>query len=167
MTIQTPLHITDIIRHKRDNHPLSTEEIQHFIRGVVDRTISDAQTASLLMAIFLRGLTPQELADLTSAMRYSGETFDAAPLHSFTVDKHSTGGVGDKTSLLIAPILAAARLPSPHADGIPSICVPMISGRSLGHTGGTLDKLETIPGFNTQLTLDQVLLTLEKCGAAL
>src|SRR5580698_7218631 len=95
-----PLHITDIIRHKRDNQPLSTEEIQYFIRGVVDRTISDAQTASLLMAIFLHGLTPQELADLTSAMRFSGEVFDATPLGTFTIDKHSTGGVGDKTSLL-------------------------------------------------------------------
>src|ERR1700722_19718052 len=167
MTIQTPLHITDIIRHKRDNHPLSTEEIQHFIRGVVDRTISDAQTASLLMAIFLRGLTPQELADLTSAMRFSGETFDAKSLHTFTIDKHSTGGVGDKTSLLIAPILAAAGLSKPTPDGVPGICVPMISGRSLGHTGGTLDKLETIPGFDPQLSLDQFFETLKKCGAAL
>jgi pyrimidine-nucleoside phosphorylase len=100
-------------------------------------------------------------------MRYSGDTFDAAPLHTFTVDKHSTGGVGDKTSLLIAPILAAAGLAAPTPAGIPGICVPMISGRSLGHTGGTLDKLETIPGFNTQLNLTQLADTLKKCGAAL
>ena len=167
MTIQTPLHITDIIRHKRDNLALSTDEIRHFIRGVVDRTITDAQSAALLMAIFLRGLTPQELADLTSAMRVSGEVFDASPLNTFTIDKHSTGGVGDKTSLLIAPILAAAGLAAPTAAGTPGICVPMISGRSLGHTGGTLDKLETIPGFNTQLSLARFADVLAKCGASL
>ena len=119
------------------------------------------------MAVFQRGLSPHELATLTSAMRYSGETFDATPLHTFTIDKHSTGGVGDKTSLLIAPILAAAGLARPTPAGIPGICVPMISGRSLGHTGGTLDKLETIPGFNTQLSLTQLADTLKKCGAAL
>jgi pyrimidine-nucleoside phosphorylase len=162
-----PIHVTDIIRHKRDGLPLTTPEIQHFIKGVVDRTITDAQIASLLMAIFLRGLTPQELADLTSAMRYSGETFNAAPLGTFTVDKHSTGGVGDKTSLLIAPILAAAGLAQPTPAGTPGICVPMISGRSLGHTGGTLDKLETIPCFNTQLSLKQFFETLKTCGASL
>jgi pyrimidine-nucleoside phosphorylase len=163
----SPIHATDIIRHKRDGLPLTTAEIQHFVRGVVDRSITDAQTAALLMAIFLRGLNPQELADLTSAMRFSGETFDATPLHTFTIDKHSTGGVGDKTSLLIAPILAAAGLASLTPEGIPSICVPMISGRSLGHTGGTLDKLETIPGFNTQLSLQQFFDTLKTCGASL
>jgi pyrimidine-nucleoside phosphorylase len=162
-----PIHVTDVIRHKRDGLPLTTPEIQHFIHGVVTRTITDAQIASLLMAIFLRGLTPQELAYLTSAMRYSGETFDATPLHTFTIDKHSTGGVGDKTSLLIAPILAAAGLAQPTPTGTPGICVPMISGRSLGHTGGTLDKLETIPGFNTQLSLHQFFETLKTCGASL
>src|ERR1700736_6032606 len=163
----SPIHVTAIIRHKRDGLPLTTAEIQHFVRGVVDRSITDAQTAALLMAIFLGGLSPQELADLTSAMRFSGETFDATPLHTFTIDKHSTGGVGDKTSLLIAPILAAAGLASLTPEGIPSICVPMISGRSLGHTGGTLDKLETIPGFNTQLSLQQFFDTLKTCGASL
>ena len=167
MTIQTPLHITDIIRHKRDALALSTYEIRHFICGVVDRSITDAQSAALLMAIFLRGLTPQELADLTSAMRVSGEVFDASPLNTFTIDKHSTGGVGDKTSLLIAPILAAAGLAAPTATGTPGICVPMISGRSLGHTGGTLDKLETIPGFNTQLSLVRFAEVLAQCGASL
>ncbi|NYF89340.1 thymidine phosphorylase [Tunturiibacter empetritectus] len=166
------IHPIDIVLHKRDGRALSDAEIQAFIHALVQRTpqkqlVTDAQIAAFLMAVFHHGLNPQELATLTTAMRYSGETFDAAPLHSFTIDKHSTGGVGDKTSLLIAPILAAAGLTSPNANGIPGICVPMISGRSLGHTGGTLDKLETIPGFNTQLTLDQLLLTLEKCGAAL
>jgi pyrimidine-nucleoside phosphorylase len=166
------IHPIDVILHKRDGVALSDAEIQAFIRAVVDRTpekqlVTDAQIASFLMAVFQRGLNRHELAALTSAMRYSGETFDAAPLHTFTIDKHSTGGVGDKTSLLIAPILAAAGLASPTSAGVPGICVPMISGRSLGHTGGTLDKLETIPGFDTQLNLKQLGETLKHCGAAL
>ena len=166
------IHPIDIILHKRDGLTLSDAEIASFIHDIVARTpqnqlVTDAQIAAFLMAVFQRGLSAHELATLTSAMRYSGETFDATPLHSFTIDKHSTGGVGDKTSLLIAPILAAAGLASPTPAGVPGICVPMISGRSLGHTGGTLDKLETIPGFNSQLTLDQFFLTLKKCGAAL
>jgi pyrimidine-nucleoside phosphorylase len=166
------IHPIDVILHKRDGLILTDAEIQAFIRAIVDRTpekqlVTDAQIAAFLMAVFQRGLNQQELATLTAAMRYSGETFDAKPLHTFTIDKHSTGGVGDKTSLLIAPILAAAGLSKPTPDGIPGICVPMISGRSLGHTGGTLDKLETIPGFDTQLSLDQFFETLKKCGAAL
>jgi len=166
------IHPIDVILHKRDGLPLTDAEIQSFIRAIVDRTpehqlVTDAQIASFLMAVFQRGLNQHELAALTTAMRFSGETFDATPLHTFTIDKHSTGGVGDKTSILIAPILAAAGLAAPTPDGIPSICVPMISGRSLGHTGGTLDKLETIPGFNTQLNLTQLLDTLKHCGAAL
>ena len=167
-----PIHPIDVILHKRDGLVLTEAEIQAFIHAIVDRTsdnqlVSDAQIAAFLMAVFERGLNPQELATLTSAMRYSGDTFDATPLHTFTIDKHSTGGVGDKTSLLIAPILAAAGMAAPTPAGIPGICVPMISGRSLGHTGGTLDKLETIPGFNTQLNLTQLADTLKKCGAAL
>jgi pyrimidine-nucleoside phosphorylase len=165
-------HPIDVILHKRDGRVLSDFEIEAFIRAIVDRTptnqlVTDAQIAAFLMAVFQHGLDPHELATLTSAMRYSGETFEAGPLHTFTIDKHSTGGVGDKTSLLVAPILAAAGLAKPTPTGTPGICVPMISGRSLGHTGGTLDKLETIPGFNTQLTLDQLFLTLERCGAAM
>jgi pyrimidine-nucleoside phosphorylase len=166
------IHPIDVILHKRDGLTLTDAEINAFIRAVVDRTpenqlVTDAQIAAFLMAVFQRGLNQQELAALTAAMRYSGDTFNAKPLHTFTIDKHSTGGVGDKTSLLIAPILAAAGLAAPTPAGIPGICVPMISGRSLGHTGGTLDKLETIPGFNTQLTLPQFFGTLKKCGAAL
>jgi len=166
------IHPIDVIQHKRDGLALTDEEIHAVIRAIVDRTpdqqlITDAQIAALLMAIFLRGLDTRELATLTSAMRFSGDTFDAAPLNTFTVDKHSTGGVGDKTSLLIAPVLAAAGLAHPTAAGVPGICVPMISGRSLGHTGGTLDKLETIPGFDTQLDLQQLAATLRQCGAAL
>jgi pyrimidine-nucleoside phosphorylase len=167
-----PIHPIDVILHKRDGLALTDAEIQSFIRALVDRTpekqlVTDAQIASLLMAIFQRGLDPRELATLTTAMRFSGEVFDATPLHTFTVDKHSTGGVGDKTSLLIAPILAAAGLASPTPAGVPGICVPMISGRSLGHTGGTLDKLETIPGFDTQLNLQQLAAVLKECAAAL
>jgi pyrimidine-nucleoside phosphorylase len=155
------IHPIDVIQHKRDGLILSDAEIQAFIHALVHRTPenptpTDAQAAALLMAIFLRGLDPNELAALTQAMRFSGDVFDPAPLEAFTVDKHSTGGVGDKTSLLIAPIVAAAGLKD-----------PMISGRSLGHTGGTLDKLETIPGFRTQLPLPEFLSIIQQCGFAM
>ncbi len=138
-----------------------SEEIQAFVAALVARrspgeTPTDAQAAAFLMAVFIRGLVPEELAALTQAMRFSGEVFDSAPLQGFVVDKHSTGGVGDKTSLLIAPIVAAAGLKD-----------PMISGRSLGHTGGTLDKLETIPGFRTQLSLEELSAVVQKCGLAM
>ncbi|MDQ2833799.1 MAG: thymidine phosphorylase [Acidobacteriota bacterium] len=174
--MSTRIHPLDVILHKRDGLVLTDAEIQGFIRAIVERTPenqllpntpTDSQIASFLMAVVQRGLNPRELATLTAAMRFSGETFDSTPLQSFCVDKHSTGGVGDKTSLLIAPILAAAGLAHPTPTGTPGICVPMISGRSLGHTGGTLDKLETIPGFSTQLSLAQLLATLQRCGAAL
>ena len=114
------IHPIDVIQHKRDGKTLSDAEIEGFIRALVARsdehpTPTDAQTAALLMAIFLNGLNPQELAAFTQAMRFSGETLDTTPLNAFTVDKHSTGGVGDKTSLLIAPIVAAAGLHDPMA----------------------------------------------------
>ena len=157
------IHAIDILLKKRDGGELTTAEIDEFVRMVVQHEgITDAQLGSFLMAVFQRGLSLRETADLTRAMRFSGETFDAAPLHTFTVDKHSTGGVGDKTSLLIAPVLAAAGL-----EGSPSISVPMISGRSLGHTGGTLDKLETIPGFDSQLSLARMTEVLRECHAVL
>jgi len=147
------IHPMDVILHKRDGRELSDEEIRCFIAGVTDESITPARIAALLMAIFQCRLSPRELATLTDAMRHSGEVFDSTFLNKFTIDKHSTGGVGDKSSLLIAPIVAAAGL----AD-------PMISGRSLGHTGGTLDKLETIPGFNTQLSLQQFGEVIRQCG---
>ncbi len=163
------IHPVDLILRKRDGHELSTAQIDALVAAVVrsgeknpEDSITEAQLGSLLMAIFQRGLSLRELADLTRAMRFSGETFDAAPLRSFTVDKHSTGGVGDKTSLLIAPIIAAVGL-----EAAPSISVPMISGRSLGHTGGTLDKLETIPGFATLLPLARMTQVLLETHAAL
>jgi pyrimidine-nucleoside phosphorylase len=150
------IHNIDLILHKRDGGTLTDAEIQHFVSAVVDQTITDAQIGSFLMAVFQRGLNRHELSALTQAMRFSGEVFDSAPLNNFTVDKHSTGGVGDKSSLLVAPIAAAAGL-----------SVPMISGRSLGHTGGTLDKLETIPGYNTQLTLQQFGEVIRRCGVSI
>ena len=153
MSQANTIHPIDVILHKRDGLELSDAEICAFVAGVVDESITPARIAALLMAIFQRGMSARELATLTDAMRRSGEVFDSAFLRKFTVDKHSTGGVGDKSSLLIAPIVAAAGL----AD-------PMISGRSLGHTGGTLDKLETIPGFNTQLSLQQFGEVIAACG---
>ena len=165
--MRSPIHPIDIILHKRNGQPLSEAEIQAFVHAVVNKTMTHAQIAAFLMAVYFQGLEPAELAALTKAMRFSGETFDATPLKTFTVDKHSTGGVGDKTSLLIAPILAAAGLAAPTPDGVPGICVPMISGRSLGHTGGTLDKLETIPGFDTQLSMPRFEQVLRQCGAAM
>ena len=167
-----PIHPIDVILHKRDGLPLTDAEIRAFIRAIVERTpekqlVTDAQIAAFLMAVFLRGLDSRELATLTEAMRFSGEVAHTEALHSFAIDKHSTGGVGDKTSLLIAPILAAAGLAHPTSEGVPGIVVPMISGRSLGHTGGTLDKLETIPGFNTQLSFPEMRDVLKQCGAAL
>jgi pyrimidine-nucleoside phosphorylase len=166
------IHPIDVILHKRDGLALTDKEIRAFVLAIVERTekkqlVTDAQIAAFLMAVFLRGLDPRELATLTAAMRFSGEVAYTEALNTFTIDKHSTGGVGDKTSLLIAPIIAAAGLARPTPDGIPGICVPMISGRSLGHTGGTLDKLETIPGFNTQLSFSEMRDVLAKYGAAL
>src|ERR1700694_1620360 len=127
MSDHATIHPLDVILHKRDGLVLSAPEIEAFIHAVITKTTTDAQIAAFLMAVFQRGLNTAELAALTRAMRYSGETFDATPLHTFTVDKHSTGGVGDKTSLLIAPILAAAGLASLTSEGIPRICVAMIS----------------------------------------
>ncbi len=150
------IYIMDLLRKKRDGHALTKREIEHYVHSVVKEHISTAQIGAMLMAMFLKGLTGDELHALTNAMRHSGDVFDSKPLGKFTVDKHSTGGVGDKTSLLIAPIVAAAGL-----------AVPMISGRALGHTGGTLDKLETIPGFNTQLSLKDFFAIIQKCGACL
>ena len=166
------IHPIDVILHKRDGLALTDAEIRAFILAIVNRTpkrqlVTDAQIAAFLMAVFLRGLDSRELATLTEAMRFSGEVAYTEALNTFAIDKHSTGGVGDKTSLLIAPILAAAALAHPTSEGVPGIVVPMISGRSLGHTGGTLDKLETIPGFNTQLSFPEMRDVLKQCGAAL
>ena len=124
------MHAVDLIRKKRDGEELTRQEIQFLAHGAATETIPEEQLAAWLMAAFLRGLSLTEVDALTTAMKLSGEVFDPSSLGRFAVDKHSTGGVGDKTSFLIAPIAAAAGL-----------VVPMISGRALGHTGGTLDKL--------------------------
>lgn len=154
------MHAVDLIRKTRDHEPLDEKEVRFLVEGAASRSIPDEQLAAWLMAVYQQGLTLEELAALTEAMRRSGDTFDARSLPANrgrrTVDKHSTGGVGDKTSLLVAPIAAAAGLLD-----------PMISGRALGHTGGTLDKLESIPGFRTALSLDEMGDVLEKTGACL
>jgi pyrimidine-nucleoside phosphorylase len=157
------MHIVDIIRKKRDGGELSTAEIQFVVAGAALQTrpempqcISEPQLGAWLMATFIRGLSAAELHALTTAMRFSGEVFDPSPLGKFAVDKHSTGGVGDSTSFIVAPIVAAAGL-----------AIPMISGRALGHTGGTLDKLDSIPGYRTQLSLDQMMRVLEQTGSTL
>ena len=150
------MRIVDLIRKKRDGHELTREEIQFVVRGYTEGQFPDYQMSSWLMAVLLRGMTGQEIATLTEAMLHSGITLDWSDLPGKKVDKHSTGGVGDKTSLILAPIVAAGGL-----------LVPMISGRGLGHTGGTLDKLEAIPGFNVNLAPDRMREVLGKCGMVL
>jgi pyrimidine-nucleoside phosphorylase len=144
------------IRHKRDGGELSADDIAALVAGYTQGNIPDYQMAAFLMAAFLRGMTIAETRALTEAMLYSGEVVDFSHLPQAKVDKHSTGGVGDKTSLALAPIVAAA-----------GVAVPMISGRGLGHTGGTLDKLEAIPGFRTDLPLDTFRRLVEQLGVAL
>ena len=146
----------DIIIKKRDGRALARDEIEFFARGVADGTFADYQASALLMAIFWRGLTPQETAWLTDAMLHSGEVIDLRDIPGAKVDKHSTGGVGDKVSLILAPLAAACGL-----------LVPMMSGRGLGHTGGTLDKLESIPGFRVMLSVPEFRTILQQVGAAM
>jgi pyrimidine-nucleoside phosphorylase len=150
------MRAVDLIRKKRDSAEHSREEIDFLISGYTRGEIPDYQMASWLMAAWIRGLSGAEIASLTEAMLHSGEVITFPELPGKKVDKHSTGGVGDKTSLILAPIVAAGGL-----------TVPMISGRGLGHTGGTLDKLEAIPGFNTALTLAEFRKILGECGMGL
>jgi len=150
------MRAVDLIRKKRDSQEHSREEIDFLISGYTRDEIPDYQISAWLMAAWIRGLSRQELAFLTEAMLHSGQVLDFSSLPAKKVDKHSTGGVGDKTSLIIAPVVAAGGL-----------IVPMISGRGLGHTGGTLDKLESIPGFNVNLSLQRFREVLEQCGMAL
>ncbi|PYU95186.1 MAG: thymidine phosphorylase, partial [Acidobacteria bacterium] len=150
------MDIPRLIRKKRDGEALSREEILDFVECYTRGGIPDYQCSALLMAIYFRGLDPRETADLTEAMIRSGQVLDLSEFPQPKVDKHSTGGVGDKTSLIVAPAAAAGGL-----------LVPMISGRGLAHTGGTLDKLESIPGLNTRLTLHEFRRVLGACGVAL
>jgi pyrimidine-nucleoside phosphorylase len=138
------MRTVDLIHRKRDGEELSAEEIAYVVDGYTNGTIPDYQASAFLMAVFFSGMTDREVSALTERMTLSGEKVDLSSIPGVKVDKHSTGGVGDKTSLIASPLAAAA-----------GVIVPMISGRALGHTGGTLDKLESIPGLRTNLTLDE------------
>ena len=150
------MRAVDMIAKKRDGLPLTAEEIGFFVCGLVTGRIPDYQVAAWAMAVLLKGMTLRETVDLTMAMVHSGETIDLRGLAQVAVDKHSTGGVGDKTTLAVAPMVSAAGLP-----------VAKISGRGLGFTGGTLDKLESIPGFRVGLSLYEFQEVLRKVGCAL
>ena len=150
------MRAVDIIQKKRNGDALTPDEIRFFVAGVTDSSLPDYQAAALLMAILLRGMTAEETSVLTDAMVNSGARVDLSDIPGIKVDKHSTGGVGDKSSIVIAPVVAAC-------GGI----VPMMSGRGLGHTGGTLDKLESIPGLRTNLSLSEMRASLAAIGCAL
>jgi pyrimidine-nucleoside phosphorylase/thymidine phosphorylase len=150
------LRAVDVIQKKRDGRELSRAEIEFFVRGYTFGEIPDYQASALAMAVFFTGMTAGETLALTEAMMRSGQVLDLSDLPGPKVDKHSTGGVGDKTSLVLAPLAAAC-----------GVVVPMISGRGLGHTGGTLDKLESIPGFRVGLSLKEFRAALARCGLGL
>ena len=150
------MNVAELIRTKRDGGTLTDEQVRSFVRAYSADRVPDYQAAALLMAIFWRGLDGAELAALTDAMLHSGDVVDLSALAASKVDKHSTGGVGDKISIPLAPAVAAC-----------GVLVPMISGRGLGHTGGTLDKLESIPGFRVDLSIDRFREVLSDCGLSL
>jgi len=150
------MRFVDAIARKRDGHALSRAEIDAFVRGVTDGSIPDYQASALLMAIVLKGMTDEETAWLTDAMVRSGERIDLSDIPGIKVGKHSTGGVGDKTSIVLAPVAAAC-----------GVIVPKMSGRGLGHTGGTLDKLESIPGYRIGLTIDEFKSVLREVGTSI
>lgn len=149
------MEILEIIAHKRDGLELTDQEIQFFIDGVTDNSLPDYQISALLMAIVINGMNERETVTLTKCMRDSGDTLDLSMFGDKTVDKHSTGGVGDKTTMIIAPIVASL-------GGI----VAKMSGRGLGHTGGTIDKLESIPNFNTSLSTEEFIEQVKKIGVS-
>jgi pyrimidine-nucleoside phosphorylase/thymidine phosphorylase len=150
------MRFVDVIARKRDGAVLSRDEIEYFVTGVTTGGVPDYQAAALLMAIFLQGMTHEETAWLTQAMVSSGERVDLSDIPGVKVGKHSTGGVGDKVSIVLAPLAAAC-----------GVVVPKMSGRGLGHTGGTLDKLESIPGYRIHLTIDEFKRVLATVGASI
>src|ERR1022692_4428423 len=152
----TALFPQHVIARKRDGAELDRGEIEAFVKGATDGSWADYQLSALLMAIFLRGMTPRETAILTEAMMRSGTIADLSAIRAPKADKHSTGGVGDKVSLHLAPMVAAC-----------GVAVPMISGRGLGHTGGTLDKLESIAGFRVNLSLADYCAQVQRIGICL
>ena len=150
------MNILEIIEKKRDKKELSKEEIEYFIKGYTNDTIADYQAAAFIMAVYLNGMTKQETADLTIAMANSGEKLDLSTLNEIIVDKHSTGGVGDKVSLILLPLVASLGVP-----------VAKMSGRGLGFTGGTIDKLESIPGYQTGIDIQAFVKNVEKIGISM
>lgn len=150
------MRMYDLIMKKRNGRILSREEIEYMIRGYTEEEIPDYQMSAMMMAVYFQGMNEEETLNLTMAMAHSGEMLDLSPIKGIKVDKHSTGGVGDKTSLALAPMAAACGIP-----------VAKMSGRGLGHTGGTIDKLESFPGFSTQLDKEQFIANVNRIGIAI
>ena len=150
------MRMYDIIHKKREGGQLSAQELHFFIQGCTRGEIPDYQTSALLMAIFFRGMTREETADLTLEMARSGDQVDLSPIPGVKVDKHSTGGVGDKTSLILGPIAAAC-----------GVKIAKMSGRGLGHTGGTVDKLESIPGLRTDIPREEFFSIVRQVGLSI
>ena len=148
--------MVELIKKKRDGHILTSDDIQTIISGYISGVIPDYQVAAWLMAIYFQGMNEDETAALTNAMMRSGDLIDLSEIQGIKVDKHSTGGVGDKTTLILAPLVAAAGVP-----------VAKMSGRGLGHTGGTLDKFESIPGFEVDMTATSFIDKVKKHGIAI